>query len=333
MIILTKHRNMSNLKTTKDFVEYKELLEKAHKQFKDLRIDTQLLHVPTSENGNRAIFKAMVDTGTSTFSGHGEADLYNTEGEFQKFLISSAETRAKGRALKDAIGDGRTTFEELKQETAGAIVLDKEKDAEKGKNMSIDALEKSIESKKVLPTGEVEDKGGHKTIEDLENQVGESGDYNEVDLQNMSIPKLCTILADLDMKWYTKLKGKNTNKKLRGLIVAKQSGNLDEFLASNYPDYRGAEVGTVESVTVEAEEKESVITRSAYEIPILTTTARSFPEKKIVFEILTREGLLDDQDSVIDIMKSQSLKFIDCEDLASRGSSEEINSVISEFNM
>src|SRR5215213_4954619 len=69
----------------KRFVLYAGLLEEAHSR--GLRsIETELLQVPAKENGEVAIVKAV---------------------------IRMDETRAKARALRDAINVGVTAFEEL----------------------------------------------------------------------------------------------------------------------------------------------------------------------------------------------------------------------------
>src|SRR5215204_3604747 len=77
----------------KRFVLYAGLLEEAHSR--GLRsIETELLQVPSKENGEVAIVKAVIRT-------------------IAPHLIRMAETRAKARALRDAINVGVTAFEEL----------------------------------------------------------------------------------------------------------------------------------------------------------------------------------------------------------------------------
>src|SRR5829696_7266479 len=77
----------------KRFVLYAGLLEEAHSR--GLRsIETELLQVPSKENGEVAIVKNV----NRTIAPH---------------LIRMAETRAKARALRDAINVGVTAFEEL----------------------------------------------------------------------------------------------------------------------------------------------------------------------------------------------------------------------------
>jgi hypothetical protein len=95
-----------------DAVVYAELLAKAHDE--GLKsIQTQILAQPTEENGHRCIVKATVETGKGRFEGIGDADPSNVESFLVPHLIRVAETRAKARALRDAVNCGTTSFEEL----------------------------------------------------------------------------------------------------------------------------------------------------------------------------------------------------------------------------
>jgi hypothetical protein len=104
----------------KKFVLYAGLLEEAHSR--GLRsIETELLQVPGSENGEVAIARAVVRTEDGKFTGIGDASPANVGRAIVPHIIRMAETRAKARALRDAINVGVTALEELGDDD-GAVV-------------------------------------------------------------------------------------------------------------------------------------------------------------------------------------------------------------------
>lgn len=97
---------------TKEVVTYQGLLSKAHDEGLQ-RVATRLVQVPTDENGRTAIAKALVETKKGRFEGIGDATPENVNAFIVPHLIRMAETRAKARALRDAVNVGVISFEEL----------------------------------------------------------------------------------------------------------------------------------------------------------------------------------------------------------------------------
>jgi hypothetical protein len=97
---------------TKEVVTYQGLLSKAHDEgLKAIR--TQLLQTPSEENFRTAIAKATVETESGSFEGLGDASPESVTAFLTPHLIRMAETRAKARALRDAVNVGVVSFEEL----------------------------------------------------------------------------------------------------------------------------------------------------------------------------------------------------------------------------
>jgi hypothetical protein len=96
----------------KEVALYKGLLAKAHEE-KLSRIRTRLTQVPSGENGRTAIAQAEVTTQKGSFTGIGDASPENVPANILPHLIRMAETRAKARALRDAVNIGVVSFEEL----------------------------------------------------------------------------------------------------------------------------------------------------------------------------------------------------------------------------
>ncbi|MGH2390610.1 MAG: hypothetical protein ACRDIE_20615 [Chloroflexota bacterium] len=96
----------------KDFVLYAGLLDQAHREGLK-RITTTLVQAPSEDNGQLAICRAEVETEKGVFSGIGDASPANVGRMIAAHTVRMAETRAKARALRDAINVGVTAFEEL----------------------------------------------------------------------------------------------------------------------------------------------------------------------------------------------------------------------------
>jgi len=95
-----------------DFVKYEGLLDEAHQQGLK-RISTTLIQIPHEDNGHVAIVTAEVETGKGAFAGIGDASPANVNRMIVPHVIRMAETRAKARALRDAVNVGVTALEEL----------------------------------------------------------------------------------------------------------------------------------------------------------------------------------------------------------------------------
>ncbi len=97
---------------TRETVAYAELLKLAHDE--GLKsIATELVLQPCEDNGRLAIVKASVETERGHFEGLGDADPGNVDDFLAPHLIRVAETRAKARALRDAVNVGVVSLEEL----------------------------------------------------------------------------------------------------------------------------------------------------------------------------------------------------------------------------
>lgn len=96
----------------KQVIRYEGLLAQAHED--GLRsVHTELLQVPSKANEHVAIVRAVVVTCRGTFEGIGDANPANVNARVANALIRVAETRAKGRALRDACNAGMIALDEL----------------------------------------------------------------------------------------------------------------------------------------------------------------------------------------------------------------------------
>jgi hypothetical protein len=107
-----KSRFIKNLQG-KDFILYGGLIALAQDAgFQGIR--TTLVQAPSDANGNMAIVHATVTNKEGfTFDGLGDCDDRNANKMIVQHKVRMAETRAKGRALRDMLGIDMVCFEEL----------------------------------------------------------------------------------------------------------------------------------------------------------------------------------------------------------------------------
>jgi hypothetical protein len=78
------------------------------------RLETELIQIPSAENDHMAIVRATVEMEDGRiFTDYGDCSPRNTSPMIATAAIRMASTRAKGRALRDAINLGETLQEEL----------------------------------------------------------------------------------------------------------------------------------------------------------------------------------------------------------------------------
>lgn len=100
----------------KQFVLFAGLLDEAHSLGLE-GIDTELLQIPSEKNNDVAIVKATAYMNPDKkFTGIGDASPGNVTKTIAPHLIRMAETRAKARALRDAINVGTTALEEISED-------------------------------------------------------------------------------------------------------------------------------------------------------------------------------------------------------------------------
>jgi len=97
----------------KEFVTYPGLLDLGH-QKGILKIEVDPIQLPTKDNGNFAICKALVISKTGeTFIDVGDANPANCNSRVAKHLLRMASTRSIARALRSFTNIGMTCLEEL----------------------------------------------------------------------------------------------------------------------------------------------------------------------------------------------------------------------------
>jgi hypothetical protein len=104
----------------KDFALYAGLLDLAHERGL-LSIETVLVQLPTEANGNVAVVQATVRLSDAqgvlrSFQGIGDAAPGNVNRMMAPHILRLAETRAKARALRDAVNVGEALADDPSDE-------------------------------------------------------------------------------------------------------------------------------------------------------------------------------------------------------------------------
>ena len=103
----------------KDYIQYAGLVDLLHQQSAgEFEIVTRLEQAPGEGNGQTAIVSAVVTMAGRTAAGLGDANPGNVSRAMAPHLLRMAETRAKGRALRDLLNVPFVTAEELSGEDA-----------------------------------------------------------------------------------------------------------------------------------------------------------------------------------------------------------------------
>lgn len=98
----------------RDFVLFAGLLDEAHvRGLKSITTEVVKL-VMDGDTPAFALVKARVEMeGGGVYEGYGDANTSNVNRNVGKHLVRMAETRAKARALRDAVNIGTTAFDEI----------------------------------------------------------------------------------------------------------------------------------------------------------------------------------------------------------------------------
>ncbi len=96
----------------KDYILYGGLLRLA--QERGLRrVEVEVVQVPNQDNGMLAVARAQIETDDGVFSDVGDASPASVAHAIQPHLLRMAATRAKARAMRDAVGVELVALEEV----------------------------------------------------------------------------------------------------------------------------------------------------------------------------------------------------------------------------
>lgn len=126
---------------TKEVVTYAGLLNRAHQEGLK-KVITKLLQTPSKDNEMTAISMAKVVTDKGIFIECGDANPGNVNSRFVPHIIRMSLTRAKARAMRDAVNVGIISLEELAEEFGNgndSANGDRSHDSSKGQELNGDS--------------------------------------------------------------------------------------------------------------------------------------------------------------------------------------------------
>jgi hypothetical protein len=98
-------------------ISLKGLLAIAHDEGLNA-ITTEVVQLPTEDNGRVAVVRAIAETRKGRFSGIGDANPTNVNRRIAPHILRMAESRAVARALRLAVNIGEVAVEELVEDFA-----------------------------------------------------------------------------------------------------------------------------------------------------------------------------------------------------------------------
>ncbi len=96
----------------KDYILYGGLLQLAQERGLK-RVEVEVIQVPNQDNGMLAVTRAQIETDDGVFSDVGDASPASVAHAIQPHLLRMAATRAKARAMRDAVGVELVALEEM----------------------------------------------------------------------------------------------------------------------------------------------------------------------------------------------------------------------------
>ena len=96
----------------RDYILYGGVLQLARERGLR-RISTSIVQLPSKDNSMYAVVEAEVETSDGVFRELGDASPENVARSIQPHLLRMAATRAKARAMRDAVGIDMVALEEL----------------------------------------------------------------------------------------------------------------------------------------------------------------------------------------------------------------------------